>query len=219
MTQGDHVAAARAVYTASADRYVEFVGTQINARTESAVDRSLLSAFVELVGVRTGERVVDVGCGPGRVAAFLADHGLDVTGVDVSPGMLEAARLAHPDLTFVEGRLDELPVDDGTLGGMVCWYSIIYTPPDRLVAVFGESARVLASHGYLMLAFQAGDGEAIHTGDAHGSGLPLVSYRHAVADVADRLGRAGFVVHATAIREPEFDHETTPQAFVIARHA
>jgi SAM-dependent methyltransferase len=206
------------VYTASADRYVEFVGTEINPSTESAVDRSLLSAFVELVGLRTGERVADVGCGPGRVAAFLREHGLDVIGVDVSPGMLAAARAAHPDIEFVEGQLDELPVGDGSLRGIVCWYSIICTPPDLLEDVFGEAERVLTEHGYLLLAFQAGDGEAIHRSDAHGSGLPLVSYRHSIADVADRLGNAGFVVRATALRQPEFDHESTPQAFVLARH-
>lgn len=38
-----------------------------------------------------------------------------------------------------------------------------------------------------------------------------------MSDVAARLEDAGLPVHATTLREPEFEHETTPQAFVIAR--
>ena len=219
MPQEDHVAAARAVYDASADRYVEFAGTELSAATEALIDRALLNVFVELVGTGSGTPVADLGCGPGRVAAFLARQGLDVIGVDVSPAMLAVARFAHPEIEFEEGRLDDLPVAEGSLAGVVCWYSIIYTPPSHLGDVLTEIERVLRPAGYLLLAFQAGNGELIHNGDAHGTGVALTSYRHGLSDVAARLNRAGLEVRATALREPEFDHETTPQAFVIARHA
>jgi SAM-dependent methyltransferase len=213
----DHVAAARAVYDASRETYLQFVGTEVSAATEGPIDRSLLTAFVELVGTRPGTHVADVGCGPGRVAAFLAAHGLDVVGVDVSPAMLGAARDAHPGIQFEEGRLDELPITEGSLAGVVCWYSIIYTPPERLDDVFAELRRVLTSEGYLLIAFQVGSGEPIHRADAHGTKLSLTSYRHALDDITRRLEAAGLSVHATALREPELDHESSPQAFVIAR--
>jgi SAM-dependent methyltransferase len=215
--EGSHVAAARAVYDASADRYVESVGTELSSATEAPVDRSLLTAFADLVGAGTVTRVADVGCGPGRVAAFLAEHGLDVVGVDVSAAMLAAARIAHPGIEFDEGRLDDLPIDEGSLAGVVCWYSIIHTPPGCLGDVFAEAVRVLVRGGYLLVAFQAGDGEALHRTDAHGTGFSLTSYRHSVGDVTDLLGHVGLEVRATALREPEFDHEATRQAFVIAR--
>jgi ubiquinone/menaquinone biosynthesis C-methylase UbiE len=213
----DHVAAARAVYDASAERYVEFVGTELSSATEAPVDHSLLRAFVALVAAGAVKRVADVGCGPGRVAAFLARHGLDAVGVDVSTAMLAAARIAHPGIEFEEGRLDDLPVDEGSLGGVVCWYSIIYTPPECLGDVFAEVVRVLNRAGYLLVTFQAGDGEPVHRTDAHGTGRSLTSYRHNLGDVTGRLERAGLEVRATALREPEFDHETTRQALVIAR--
>ncbi len=217
MREEDHVAAARAVYDASAERYVEFVGTEISAATEATVDRSMLTAFVDLVRTAPSTRVADVGCGPGRAAAFLAAHGLDVVGLDVSVAMLSAARLAHPELSFATGRLDDLPIDDGSLGGVVSWYSAIHTPPERLGAAFTELKRVLSAGGYLLLAFQAGSGEPVHRDNAHGTGLSLTSFRHSLSDVTRRLEIAGFEVHATALREAELDHETTPQAFVIAR--
>lgn len=208
---------ARAVYDASAERYVRIVGAEVSAATEGPIDRSLLMAFVELVAAGPGARVADVGCGPGRVAAYLAAQGLDAIGVDVSPAMLDEARRAHADIEFEEGRLDDLPIDTGSLAGAVCWYSIIYTPPERLDDAFAELKRVLKPGGHLLLAFQAGDGEATHRTDAHGTTLPLTSYWHGREDLSRRLDEAGFEVHATAQRVPELDHESTPQAFVIAR--
>ena len=217
MPERDHVAAARAVYDASADRYVEFVGTEISATTEAPVDRSMLTTFVDLVTAGTSARVADVGCGPGRVAAFLASHGLDVVGVDVSTAMLAAARIAHPDISFEEGRLDDLPIDDGSLAGVVSWYSIISTPAECLGDAFTEFERVLRPGGYLLVAFQAGDGEPVHRTDAYGTALSLTNFRHRLGDVTARMEDAGLEVRATALREPEFDHEETQQAFVIGR--
>ena len=219
MPPQDHVAAARAVYEASVDAYVEFVGTEISPATEAPVDRSMLLAFVEQVKAGSSGRVADVGCGPGRVAAFLAAHHLDVVGLDPSPALLAAARMAHPEIEFGAGQLDDLPIESASLAGVVCWYSIIYTPPECLGDAFSEIARVLVPGGHLLLAFQAGQGESVLRANAHGTAFSLTSFRHSVRDVAARLEAAAFSVRTTALREPELEHEATPQAFVIARRA
>jgi ubiquinone/menaquinone biosynthesis C-methylase UbiE len=211
----DHVSTARAVYDLAAGTYFQFVGTDINSATEHPIDRSLLVAFIELVKRQTVKRVADIGCGPGRVAALMADHGLKVVGVDVSPAMLAIASAAHPHIDFVEGQLDALPIESGKVAGAVCWYSIIYTPPYRLVEAFEELARVLIPGGHLMLAFQA-EGKPLHREDAFGSGLPLTSYRNSVNDIAGRLEESGFKISTTVIRAPELEHETTSQGFVVA---
>ncbi len=216
MTDPDDLAAVREVYDASAETYARVVGTQLSAAFEGPVDQALLAAFVELVGPSAG-RIADVGCGPGRIAAFLAPHGLDVVGVDVSPEMLAVARAAHPDLRFEEGTLTSLPFDDRSFGAAVCWYSIIHTRPEELPNVFGELARVLEPSGELLVGFQAGDGERVERVDAYGTGMTLPSYRHSPNAVADALDTAGFHVHTRARREPALAHESTPQAFVLAR--
>jgi ubiquinone/menaquinone biosynthesis C-methylase UbiE len=211
----DHVSAARDVFDVAAETYVQFVGTEINSATEHPIDRSLLVGFVDLIKRQSIARVADVGCGPGRAAAFMADRGLDVVGVDPSQAMLAVARTAHPKIEFEEGQLDALPVETGALAGAVCWYSIIYTPLDRLDEAFDELARVLMPGGFLLLAFQA-DGEPVHREDAFGTHLPLTSYRHEVQDVAGCLENTGFKICTTALRAPERDHETTSQGFVVA---
>jgi ubiquinone/menaquinone biosynthesis C-methylase UbiE len=215
MSDEDHVAAARAVYDLAAPRYVRFVGTEISPATEGPIERSLLLALVELIKRQMVARVADVGCGPGRVAAFLAARGLDVVGVDVSEAMLAVARTAHPHIMFEQGQLDALPIETGVLAGAVYWYSIIYTPPDRLTEVFTELTRVLMPGGYVLLAFQA-EGEPVHRADAQGTQLPLTSYRHGVQELVGCLEDSGFKIDATVLRAPDLQGETTPQAFVVA---
>src|ERR1700733_10938312 len=102
MTREDHVATARAVYDMAAPGYVQFVGTEITSATEGPMDQALLVAFVALVERQATDRAPEVGWGPGRAAAFMAERGLDVVGVDVSQAMLAAARSAHPLIRFEE---------------------------------------------------------------------------------------------------------------------
>ena len=219
VTDPDHAsdADAGAVYDAAAEAYAGTVGTDISPATEAAVDRALLAAFAEIVGRCPGARVADVGCGPGRVAAFLAVRSVDAMGVDVSPGMLAVARRAHPGITFEEGRLTALPLADHSVAGVVCWYSIIHTPPDELGPVWAELARVLTPDGHLLVAFQAGVGEAVHRTEAYGTKAGLTSYRHSPDAVVRGLSEQGLHVQARTVREPELAHETAKQAFIVAR--
>ncbi|MCV7382821.1 class I SAM-dependent methyltransferase [Mycolicibacter longobardus] len=55
-----------------------------------------------------GARILDAGCGPGRVAGFLATAGHDVVGVDVDPELIEAAEADYPGPRYLVGDLAEL---------------------------------------------------------------------------------------------------------------
>ncbi|MCP3989272.1 MAG: class I SAM-dependent methyltransferase [Actinomycetia bacterium] len=58
--------------------------------------------------VAPGSRILDAGCGPGRVGAFLNDFGHQVVGVDVDPVLIAAAEEDHPGPTWLVGDLAEL---------------------------------------------------------------------------------------------------------------
>lgn len=191
------------------------VGSAVSAKFEAPLDRAVLDVFA--ASVRSGGRdtVLDAGCGPGRIAAHLADHGLRVRGVDISGCMIAAARVAHPQLTFDVGSLTALPLDDDSLAAAVYWYSIITTPPSALAAVWRELRRVLRPGGQGLVAFQAGEGESVVRPEAYGSPVSLTLYRHSVAGVVESLGDHGFDIRAELRRRPELSHETTPQAFIL----
>lgn len=127
MTDAGDVSTTRAVYDATAGAYVETIGTELNPAFEGPIERALLHAFVELVGT-AARPVADLGCGPGRVAAFLARRGVAAVGLDLSPGMVAAGRKAHDDLPLGAADLRRLPLPDRSLDGAVCWYSVIHTP-------------------------------------------------------------------------------------------
>jgi SAM-dependent methyltransferase len=214
--ESDHVAATRAVYDHSVDQFVDVIGTEVSSRFEAPLDRAVLAAFAEMVSAAGPGPILDVGCGPGRVTSYLAVRGLDVRGIDISLRMIEAARSAHPHLRFDQGSLGRLPVPDGSLGGAVYWFSIIATPALELPAAWHELGRALSDGGQVLVAFQSGDGEPVVRPDAYGSAETLTLHRHGVDEVTATLRAAGFDVRADIRRQPELEHETTPQAFLIA---
>lgn len=217
MSRDRHVEEPRGVFDASADDYVRAIGTELGPATEDVVDLSMLDAFAQLAHASGPGVVADLGCGPGRVAAHLDRHDLTVVGIDVSFELLSRGRAAHPGIPVAQARLDELPFGDDAVVAAVCWYSIIFTPPQLLGAVADELARAVRTRGPVLVAFQAGASDAVVAPDARSTGITLTSYRHDVHDVCDRLVTSGFEVHARARRAQSLPHESTDQAFVIAR--
>jgi hypothetical protein len=57
--------------------------------------------------------------------------------------MVDVARRAYPELHFEVGALEELPLPDASLGGLVAWYSIIHSAPERLPLIVAQAARAL----------------------------------------------------------------------------
>ncbi len=212
-SRNDHVDATREVYDASTDRFVELIGAELSPATETAADIAVIDEFADAVD----GPILDAGCGPGRVAAHLARRGVDVSGVDLAPAMVTAARDAHPGIAFEVARLDAIPADDDTYGGIVSWYSVIATPPDELADIWAEFGRVLRPGGDLLVAFQAGSGEVVPRPKAYGTEHDFTLFHHDVDQVAATLRDSGFEVIATTVRPAELEHEDTPQAFVVAQ--
>lgn len=221
MTEPSHVSTSRFVYDRTASQYVDAIGVTITDRTEALLDRAMLDAFAAELAALAPGIVLDVGCGPGRAAKFLSnalgesDH--DIRGIDIAPAMIDAAREAHPHLQFDVGSLTHLNVPTGSVAGAVYWYSIITTPLTELHHVWRELTRALAPSGEVLIAFQAGSDTEIARTNAYGSGADLTLHHHAADSVIASLESEGFTVHARSTREPQFDHETSPQAFLFAR--
>jgi SAM-dependent methyltransferase len=141
---------------AAYDGVVELYASMFADRLEThPFSRNMIGTFAELVRGTGNARTADVGCGPGHLTAMLHDLGLDAFGLDLSPAMVAHARRAHPTLRFAEARIEALPVEDGTLGGVLAHYSLIHTPPAEVPALLAELARVLAPGGLLLLSFFA----------------------------------------------------------------
>lgn len=216
-TDLDFLTATRTSYDALAGDYVAFAADELG---QMPLERAMLASFAELVGA-TGP-VADIGCGTGRVTGHLRSLGLDVFGVDLSPGMLAEARAAHPDARFVEGSMLELDIPDGSLAGVLAWYSTIHVPDEQLPKAFAEFARVLAPGGWALLAFQVGD-EPLRLTEALGHTVALDFHRRQPEVVAGLLDAAGIPVQARLVREPKLVRlggeermESGPRAYLLA---
>ncbi|AIJ23124.1 class I SAM-dependent DNA methyltransferase [Amycolatopsis methanolica] len=212
MSEPRYLNETRAAYDAIAGEFAEWIRDELAVKP---LDRAVLAAFAELAD----GPVADVGCGSGRIAAHLRGLGVDAFGIDLSPEMVAVARRTHPGVRFEVGSMTALDLPDGSLGGLVAWYSIIHVPPGTLPAVLAGFRRVLAPGGWLQLAFDVGD-KPVHRDEIGGHPVSLDFHQRPVDEVAALLTAAGFEVRARLERAPDEAGpfpETAPQAFVLAR--
>ncbi|CAL9476544.1 class I SAM-dependent methyltransferase [Streptomyces sp. Tu 3180] len=211
-TDADHVVTTRAFYDAIAEDYAAHFR---DVHMAHPLDRAVMGGFAELVG-KDGP-VADLGCGPGKVTAYIASLGLSVFGLDLSASMLAVARREHPDLRFEQGSMLDLDLPDGSLAGVVSWYSTVHTPHDELPSLFGEFRRVLTPGGRLLLAFQVGD-EPLRVEQPFGHPVSADFQRRRPERIAGILEASGFTVGLRSVRAAdEALGESTPQAILIAR--
>jgi len=133
----------------SPDAYAQWRESELGARTETLEKE----AVFELIGSLSGLRVLDVGCGDGAYSIHAARLGATVTGLDISPAMLDAARrradAAGVSVEWREGRVEALPFPAASFDVVIavtvlCWVS------DPAGAV-REMARVLRPGGIVVI--------------------------------------------------------------------
>lgn len=150
---------------------------------EQLADQEEPHGEVEFVQRFRPARVLDAGCGTGRVAVELARRGVEVVGVDVSASMLATARELGPDVEWVCEDLADLDLgrrfDVVVMAGNV----VLFTPPGTTGAVVAGCARHLAPGGVLIAGFRLDEdyGLAAYDADAEAAGLVLAE-RYATWD-------------------------------------
>ena len=119
-----------------ADAYDRFMGRY-------SVD--LGPQMAEFAGVERGDRVIDVGCGPGALTAELVERGAEVTAVDPSPPFVEAARERFPGIDIRQASAESLPFEDGSFDAALAQLVVHFM--DDPVGGIKEMARVTKDGG------------------------------------------------------------------------
>ena len=201
----------RASYDTDASGYAEKVAGLLE---RSPYLRASLAMFADLVRGSDDGPVADIGCGPGYVTGHLHDLGLDAFGIDLSPEMVAIARRDHPQLRFEVGTMTDLDLADGSVAGIVAFWSVIHVPDHAVPGVFEEFRRVLRPQGPVLVGFHVGDGTR-HTSEGYtGRPIDVDSHHRQPSRVTGWLRDAGFTVEAELVIRPDDD---VPGAVVIAR--
>jgi SAM-dependent methyltransferase len=200
----------RGSYDRVADTYAE---QDIGDLTAHPWLRAALAAFAE--AVRGLGPVLDVGCGPGTVTAHLSGLGLDVSGVDLSPRMVEHARRRYPGLRFEVASATELDLAPASLGGILGWWSLFNLPRDVLPGVLAAYAAALRPGGQALIGTHVGDGDVLRT-EAYG-GVPVSWTTHLwrPEQLTELLTAAGLTVVAE-LRIPPEPRQIRPQVLLAA---
>jgi uncharacterized protein YceH (UPF0502 family) len=208
-TGAERDAKVRSAYDAVAGAYADELIDELDRKP---FDRWLLERVAELAD---GGPVADVGCGPGQTTAHLAMAGADVTGFDLSPGMVAEASRRFPDLAFVVADLASLP--SAAWAAITSWYSLVHLAPGELPHAIAALAASLRSPGWLALAVHVGD-EARHLDEWFGLPVDLDFALHEPDVVIAAVRAAGLEVVEWYVRGPSSPTEAkTDRLYVLCR--
>lgn len=114
-----------------------------------AVTTAPAGELVKFARIAAGQKVLDVGTGTGVVAITAARAGAEVSGLDLSPRLLERARvnnrLAGTDVAFIEGDAEALPYPDASFDAVLSQFGHMFAP--RAEVAIREMLRVLKPGG------------------------------------------------------------------------
>jgi 2-polyprenyl-3-methyl-5-hydroxy-6-metoxy-1,4-benzoquinol methylase len=177
------------------ERYIERFRTMAAAGDDLEGEARLVDAMVQ-----RGARLLDAGCGPGRVGGALHAHGHHVVGVDVDPKLIAAAELDHPGPRWLVGDLAELdlaargevePFDAAVLAGNV----LLFVAPGTEAQVLRRVAAHVKPAGFVIAGFHVNRDLALSDFDAAVTTAGLVvEHRFATWDLRAWHDAADFAV-------------------------
>jgi SAM-dependent methyltransferase len=176
------------------------------------LDRALLACLAE----QAEGPVVDLGCGPGHVAAWLSGRGMNAVGVDLSPAMAAVGRREHPEVEFRVGDLLDLPAGDGEFGAAVAFYSVIHLEAAELRRAFTEIHRVLRPGGLVLVSFHIGT-EVRRLTEFLGHDVEVDFHFFEPPDVIQAMEAAGFAIDMRLERTHYPEEVATRRGYLLAR--
>jgi SAM-dependent methyltransferase len=208
------MAAIRRAYDGLANEYARHLFHELR---DKPLDRQILDRFIQQIC--EGGKVCDLGCGPGHVARYLSEQGVDVFGVDLSSRMIRIARQLSPKIPFRTGNMLSLTLRDSSLAGIAAFYAIVNIPRELIGAVFQEMARVLQPNGVLLLSFHIGD-QVLHVDELWGKRTSLDFLLFETLEVRQGLEAARFGIDEVIERDPYPDVEyQSRRCYILARKA
>jgi 2-polyprenyl-3-methyl-5-hydroxy-6-metoxy-1,4-benzoquinol methylase len=194
MTPGPHSTRARVERQAAQALAVDHIGEGYDGAYPHKEGQLAAGEWL-IERLRPGARVLDVGCGTGvPTARQLADAGCDVTGIDVSEGVLELARREVPEATFLRLDVSDIPEACPPRRGfdaIVAFFSLLMLPRMEIPVILRRVHDLIEPGGYFLLSMLEAELDDVPITDVDRS-LRVTGYPG--AELRALVGAAGFEV-------------------------
>lgn len=151
-----------------------------------------------------GKKVLDVGCGNGRDCKYISLQGFDVTGIDLSIGMLKIARERVPNVQFEVMDIADITYSENSYDGIISNCSLFHIPSEELPKTLKSFARLLKPNGKLLLILQEGLGETMIE-EPYRPNVNIYMNYFSVEEISSLLQEYGFEVNT--IKKEETPNE------------
>jgi len=106
-----------------------------------------------------GQKILDIGCGPGRDAKYFSEHGLEVTGIDLTSNFVKLASQNVPNAKFIKMDMRNLDFPKNTFDGIWVCASFLHIPKSEVKNTLLGFRRILKPNGLLYISVKQGTGE------------------------------------------------------------
>ena len=194
-------------YDQVARRYEEAFGDEL---AEKPYDRELLDRWITTVE----DPVLEVGCGPGQVGAYVRERGRWVVGADISLRMARRAARRLPSAVVADLR--SLPVGQESVEAVLGFYCVIHLPRSHLEDAMSEFRRIIRPGGRLLISAHEGEGEVV-VDEFLGEAVPFIATLFTLDELVVATRSAGMEVTLAERRAPYEAEHPTVRLYVGAR--
>jgi ubiquinone/menaquinone biosynthesis C-methylase UbiE len=196
-------------YNKVAVKYAEKFMSELDGKP---LDHLLLRSFYE--DNKEKGPFIDLGCGPGQTTKFLADCGCaNITGTDLSPGMMKIAKKLNPTINFEVADMLDLKYKSNTFGAATGFYCIVHFDYPAIKIAFEQINRILKPGGQLLISFHTGN-EVIHFDEFLEEKADIDFYFLDADKVITLLKETGFNIVDALVRYPYPTEHPTKRAYI-----
>lgn len=203
-------------YDKLAKAYAAALADELDAKP---FDRWLLDRLAETAA---GGQGLDVGCGPGQVAGYLAARDVAMTGLDLSSAMLEELSLRHPAVQVIRGSFAVPPMPRGTdardpgWAVITSWYGFVHLASSEIAPNMAALTGALRRGGTLAVAVHLGN-EVQHPEQIVGVDTELDFVLHDQDVLVAAAESAGLTDLEWYVRGPLESEAQTPRLYLLGR--
>lgn len=143
--------------------------------------------------LKKGDQVLDLGCGSGRDAGYFIKHGLSVTGVDNSSGLIEIAKSKVPEAAFFIMDFESLAMPSEGFSGVWANASLVHAPKENILPVLKQLYQVLKPGGVFYSTWRVGSVEKFTTEKRGKAEFKRFYAYYTLDELVDLIQKAEFI--------------------------